>query len=169
LSKCRYEYEPDLTESFPPEIPLDCKVQSTENSEYCIFHDKNYFEGHEQEAANRNIYLRIEIVVVVVWLLKGLIVEVYSFAVFVAQFEIILIIHLHCCISRDLVRMVEKKLVFLYLFPLDRILLLTCFRRSPSLAFNTHVFHFCCHNSISIYGYMLGHMYQEFVSIALTN
>ena len=52
MPKCKYEYKPYLTESFPLEL-LDCKEQSTENSEYCIFHDKNYFEGHEQEIADR--------------------------------------------------------------------------------------------------------------------
>ena len=52
MPKCKYEYEPNVLEDIPPEIPLDCKVP-TENGEFCIFHDKNYFEGHEQEAAKR--------------------------------------------------------------------------------------------------------------------
>jgi hypothetical protein len=53
LPKCKYDYKPKIWESIPPEIPLDCKEEHTKNSEFCIFHDKNYFEGHEQEAAKR--------------------------------------------------------------------------------------------------------------------
>jgi uncharacterized protein YjbI with pentapeptide repeats len=53
LPGCKYEYKPSFLEGIPPEIPLDCKEQSIENSEFCIFHDKNYFEVHEQEAAKR--------------------------------------------------------------------------------------------------------------------
>jgi uncharacterized protein YjbI with pentapeptide repeats len=44
---------PSPLENIPPEIPLDCKEQSTENSEFCIFHDINHYTEHEQEAAKR--------------------------------------------------------------------------------------------------------------------
>jgi len=51
LPKCTYEYEPGVLADYPPEIPLDCKEHSTENSRFCIFHDKSYYIEHEQEAA----------------------------------------------------------------------------------------------------------------------
>src|SRR5919107_2722905 len=51
-----YEYKPEIEyiPYIPPELPLDCKEQTTtKNGEFCIFHDKNYFEEHEQEAVKR--------------------------------------------------------------------------------------------------------------------
>jgi Pentapeptide repeats (9 copies) len=53
LPKCTYEYRLGPYESIPPEIPLDCKEQSAENNEYCIFHDTAYYTEHEQEAVKR--------------------------------------------------------------------------------------------------------------------
>ena len=53
MPKCKYEYEPSSFEYIPPEIFSDCKEQPTENGEFCIFHDKNHYIEHEQEAAKR--------------------------------------------------------------------------------------------------------------------
>ena len=53
MAKCKYEYKSSQFESILPEIPLDCKEQSTENGELCIFHDKSHYTEHEQEAAKR--------------------------------------------------------------------------------------------------------------------
>src|ERR671911_382701 len=41
-----------MSEYIPPEIPLDCK-ELTENGEFCIFHDINYYTKHEQDATDR--------------------------------------------------------------------------------------------------------------------
>jgi uncharacterized protein YjbI with pentapeptide repeats len=49
LPKCQYEYKPD------PQSPrkFACNEPSITNSKFCIFHDKDHYAEHEQEAAKR--------------------------------------------------------------------------------------------------------------------
>jgi Pentapeptide repeats (9 copies) len=51
LATC--QYESGSFEYIPPEIPLDCKEEPIKNGEFCIFHDKNHYTEHEQEAAKK--------------------------------------------------------------------------------------------------------------------
>jgi uncharacterized protein YjbI with pentapeptide repeats len=48
LPQCQYKYEREY-----PKIKFVCDVPSIPNSEFCIFHDKDHYTEHEQEAARR--------------------------------------------------------------------------------------------------------------------
>ena len=48
MATCQYKYKSNVEG-----ILFSCDEPNVTNSKFCIFHDKNYFEGHEQEAAKR--------------------------------------------------------------------------------------------------------------------
>jgi hypothetical protein len=49
LPNCRYTYEADITS----EVRFACREPCRINSEFCIFHDKDHYAEHEQEATKR--------------------------------------------------------------------------------------------------------------------
>jgi uncharacterized protein YjbI with pentapeptide repeats len=49
LPTCEYKYESD----YPEEIKFACSEPSITNSKFCIFHDKDHYTEHEQEAVRR--------------------------------------------------------------------------------------------------------------------
>jgi uncharacterized protein YjbI with pentapeptide repeats len=49
LPTCQYKYE----SHYPEEIKFACSEPSITNSKFCIFHDKDHYIEHEQEAARR--------------------------------------------------------------------------------------------------------------------
>jgi hypothetical protein len=49
LPICQYKYETN----YPSEIKFACDEPSIANSNFCIFHDKDHYVEHEQEATKR--------------------------------------------------------------------------------------------------------------------